>query len=280
MKSAKAGRPMHKSVQKEIQGLLDAFLVPESLDLVAKSMFKRNKNIPSDKWSTLNRLIMMRHGSFDARGPKAWLSVNRRPEKGGFFFILAPVMITKEVENPKTKKMEKEQFCIGFKPIMVWPYEKTSGENVDYGLDEKLPEFLGKEVAEKWGIKVTQGFENPSYYAFFSPARKEIRMATKDQQTFFHELAHAADEKIQKKNFKRGQVMDQEIVAEFSAAILMRMCGLRSNDRSTYDYIDAYAKHHGKNAIDAVIPLIGRISKVVGLIAEESEKISTLRSGK
>lgn len=268
----KASKAMHVNVKKEIQGLLDAFLDPSSLDLVAKSMFRRNLNIPSDKWSALNRLIMMRHNSFDARGPKAWIQVDRRPEKGGYFSILAPVLIKKRIENPKPKQDPFEMICIGFRPILVWPVEKTSGKDIDYKVDQELPSFFGKEVAEAWGIKIKQAFENPSYYAFFSKEKKEIVMATADQQTFFHELMHAADSKIQS-GFKNGQDSKQEIVAEFGAAILMRMFGMKSNDRSTYDYIDTYAKYDGRSALDAVIPLINRISKAINLILSESDKV-------
>ena len=83
-------------------------------------------------------------------------------------------------------------------------------------------------------------------------------MATPDQGVFFHELIHAADEKIQGK-LKGGQEVSQEIVAEFGSAILMRMFGLKASERSTYDYIDSYAKVQGRNAIDAVIPLINSL---------------------
>lgn len=264
---------MHSSVQKEIQGLLDCFLSPDSLDLVAKSMFRRGLGLPSDKWSALNRLIMMRHQSFDARGPKAWMSVGRKPEKGGYFSILAPIIIKKK--NPLYPGVNQDPvntICIGFKSILVWPVEKTQGDPIDYKADKELPEFHGKAIAEKWGIKIKQGFENPSYYAYFSPEKKEIVMATPDNQTFFHELAHAADEKVSGK-LKAGQDESQEIVAEFSAAVLMRLFGMKSNDKATFNYIDMYAKAQKKDAIDSVIPLISRISKVINLIMDESEKV-------
>ena len=171
------------------------------------------------------------------------------------------------------KVQDKDKtICIGFKSILVWPAEKTKGEPIDYKPDQELPEFHGAAVAEKWGIKIKQGFANPSYYAYFSPQKKEIFMATPDNQTFFHELAHAADEKVCGK-LKGGQDETQEIVAEFSAAVLMRLFGMKSNDKATFDYIDMYSKAQNKDVLDSVIPLVSIISKVINLIMYESEKL-------
>lgn len=266
-------------VRAEINGLIEMFKEPESLETIAKSMFRRGQDIPSDNWSILNRLIMMRHGSMDARGPKAWFKIGRKVMKGGSFCIIAPKMfqIPEKDENgnpilDSNGKEKKKVILVGFKPIPVWPVEQTEGEEVDYKIDKDLPEFMCKEVAENWGIKVKQTFDNPSFYAYFSPEKGEIVMATDNQQTFFHELCHCADAKVQGK-IKTGQDEVQEIVAEFGASVLMRMFGLKAGTKNTYEYVKKYADNLSKDPIDAVIPLVSRISKAIELILKENENL-------
>jgi len=265
-------------VRGEIEGLLKMFKEPESLETVAKSMFRRGIDIPSDNWSILNRLIMMRHGTFDARGPRAWFKVGRKVTKAGNFCIIAPKLWLKPVLDndgkpvlDKDGKEKKIPILVGFNPIAVWGVEKTEGKDVDYKVDKEMPQFLCEKVAKNWGMKVRQGFDNPSFYAYFSPERKEIVMATDDQQAFFHELVHAADEKVQGA-IKAGQDSNQEIVAEFGAAVLMRMFGLKAGTKNTYEYIDKYADNLKKETVDAVIPLVSRIGKAINLILDENEK--------
>jgi antirestriction protein ArdC len=267
-------------VRAEIEGLLKMFDAPESLETMAKSMFHRGVDIPSDNWSVLNRLIMMNHNTMDARGAKSWFRINRKVNKGGNFCIIAPRLIQVDetgsngepVIDKKTGKQKKRPVLVGFYPIPVWGVENTEGKDVDYKMDKKMPEFLCEKVAKAWDIDIKQGFDNPSFYGYFSPDRKEIVMATDSQVTFFHELCHCGDEKVQGK-LKPGQESTQEIVAEFGAAVLMRMFGLKYGTKNTYDYVKKYAEQQGRDAIDAVIPLVSRIGKVINLILEENERL-------
>jgi len=270
----------NEKVKGEIEGLLKMFKEPESLETVAKSMFRRGIDIPSDNWSILNRLIMMRHGTMDARGPKAWFKIGRKVLKGGNFCIIAPKLWLKPVldndgqpvldANGKEKKIP---ILVGFNPIAVWPVEKTEGKEVDYKMDKEMPKFLCEKVAKSWGLSIKQTFDNPSFYAYFSPTKGEIVMATENQQTFLHELAHACDEKIQGK-LKEGQEPLQEIAAEMAACVLMRMLGLKNiGTKNTYDYISKYADQMGKDPIDAVIPLVSRIGKIVDLILKTNDEV-------
>lgn len=267
-------------VRNEINGLIKMFQEPESLETVAKSMFRRGIDIPSDNWSILNRLIMMYHGTMDARGAKAWFAIGRKVLKNGSFCIIAPriIQIVEKDSNgvpvldPKTLKEKKRPLLIGFYPIPVWPVEQTEGKEVNYKMNKEMPQFLCEKVAKKWGLEIKHTFENPSFYAYFSPTRKEIVMATDSQQSFFHELCHCADEKIQGK-LQKGQEPLQEIAAEMSAAVLMRMFGLKCGTKNTYDYVSKYADQIGKDPEDAVIPLISRISKIVDLILKTNDEL-------
>lgn len=268
----------NEKVKGEIEGLLKAFKEPESLEIVAKSMFRRNAEIPSDDWSPLNRLIQFAHGTMDARGPKDWFKIGRKVLKAGNFCIIAPKLWLKPVLDndgkpvlDKDGKEKKIPILVGFNPIAVWPVENTEGKEVDYKMDKEMPKFLCEQVAKSWGISIKQTFDNPSFYAYFSPEKKQITMATDSQQTFFHELSHSADEKIQGK-IKNGQDANQEIVAEFSAAVLMSMFGLQAGTKNTFEYISRYADNLKKEPVDAVIPLVSRIGKIINLILDENEK--------
>jgi len=261
----------NEKVRIEIEKVLEAFKKPDSLEFVAKGFFKRGTEIASDNWSILNKLIMMVNGTSDARTFQQWKSINRFPKKGSHaFFIFAPILVPDDkAENKDDKKKMK---LVGYRTIPEFKYESTEGDPVNYNPDKELPVFCGSKLAEKWGITIKQGFENPLYYAFYSSTKKEIVIASDSQQTFFHEISHAADEKITG-TIKGGQNPSQEIVAEFSAAVLMNIFGLKAGTANTYQYIERYAKQLGKETIEAVIPLIGKISKVINLIINESNEL-------
>lgn len=266
-------------VRAEIVGLIEMFKKPESLETVAKSMFRRGVDIPSDNWSFLNRLIMMNHNTFDARGPKAWFKIGRKVKKGGNFCIIAPKLWMKPEVDKNGKpvldndgKEKKIPILTGFRPIPVWAVEETEGAEVDYKINKEMPKFVCEDVANSWGIEIHQGFDNPDFYAYFSSTEQKIVMATDSQQSFFHELVHAADEKVQGK-IKDGQEPLQEITAEFGAAVLMNMFGLKAGTKNTFDYVRKYADNLGKDPVDAVIPIISRIGKCIELILKENERL-------
>lgn len=271
-------------VHQEITQLLFKFEQPDSLDFIAKTMFTRGVDIPSDNWSLLNRLIMMAHNSTDARGYKAWMKSGRKCEAGKSFYILAPRMrrFKKKDESGDDKVVS---FCNGFYPIVVWPYEGTTGdEPIDYKPDQELPDFQCKEVADQLGIKVTQGFKNTSYYGYYDPNKKEIMMATPSQQTFFHELCHAVDHKLLKKknkDLKGGQDPAQEIVAEFSSCVLMRMFGLKAetSDKAAFKYIESYSKKMKRKTIRGVAELLPRIEGIIKYVVEKNNELVQLQEG-
>jgi len=267
-------------IKATVDTLLEQMKNPDSLEMVSKSMFRRNSEIPSDNWSLLNRMIMAINDTNDARTFNSWKKIERMVKKGSkAFYILKPKII-KESYSPKQFDTDGNEVkvikCVGFLPQPEFRYEDTDGEPVDYSADREMPEFLGKEVAEKWNLTVSQDFANPSYYAYYSPIKEQINMATDDQQTFFHELCHASDDRILKSQGKAlalGQDPVQEIVADFASCVLMHMVGLKASSASTYSYVKRYAVQLNKDVVDSVIPLVNRIGKVVDLIVKEMDAI-------
>jgi hypothetical protein len=93
---------------------------------------------PCDKWSLGNKILMILHGTSDARGYKQWAKVRRHVKKGAKAFrILAPNTKKKgnTVVDEETgeEKEEVHNIITGFRFIPVFRFEDTEGK--------PLPEF-------------------------------------------------------------------------------------------------------------------------------------------
>lgn len=211
---------MNKKVNQVLDKIVEKFKsgeIPEAVALASYPIV----DIPSSKWSFTNRTLMFLSGTGDARGFRQWKQVNRWVKKGAkAIYILVPCL-KKEIDEETGE--EKDILCF-FKPSPVFMYEDTEGEKLDYENIE-LPSLPLLDKAEEWGISVKAIPGNYRCYGYYSPQRKEIALATSEEVTFFHELSHAAHDKV-KGGLKSGQNPFQEIVAELSAQAL---CILQSS---------------------------------------------------
>ncbi len=91
---------------------------------------------------------------------------------------------------------------------------------------------------------------------------KRIILATHEAQVFFHELAHAAHDRIAGK-LKGGQVPSQEIIAELTAATLSNLYCPEANLGFSYKYVKAYAKKSKKTVERACLAVINTTGKVL-----------------
>ena len=124
-----------------------------------------------------------------------------------------------------------------------------------------------------------KGMDNDNLvYVLINPVIWGKLTVKERRHVIFHELAHAAEELLYNDQ-EPGQVAAQEIVAEFSAVVLMRLFGLQSGTRNTYDYIKSYAESNEKDIIKVVAPFISRIDKVVNKILETNEKVTGMKVG-
>jgi hypothetical protein len=125
--------------------------------------------------------------------------------------------------------------------VPVFRVEDTEGEPLDYQKIE-LPELPLMELAKEWGISIKAIPGNYRYFGYFSQDRREIALATEEESVFFHELSHAAHERILGE-IKRGQDWRQEIVAELSASVLCKIVGKTSKHLgNSYRYIEGCTK--------------------------------------
>jgi hypothetical protein len=249
-----------KNALNQIVELFKTGNVPEKIALATLSA-----DIPSKKWSLCNRLLQMIGDTCDARGFKQWAEVNRQVVKGSkAIYILAP-MLRKIAAKEDT---EEKTICIGFRAVPVFRVEDTEGDPLPYQKQE--PPIL-LEVAEKFGLKVKFIPFLSSYYGYYSQKEKEIALASPDASVFFHELAHAAHDRIEN-GLKPGQDSKQEIVAELTAAVLCSMYGKTESMGFSYKYVESYAKRLGKTVEQACVSLLSTVDKVLHEILQYQDQ--------
>ena len=174
----------------------------------------------------------------------------------------------------KNKETEKEKVILaGFIVVPVFSVENTDGEPLE--VPELTPKELPPlfEVAQKWDIKIEwQSFQGEAY-GYFSPGRKEIVLATQDENVFFHELAHAAHQRVKGK-LNGKQDWKEEIVAELTASVLAHMYGKRTNDGASYQYIRSYAEKAGRDVQKACLRVISDVGRCVERVIQTKEETS------
>ncbi len=96
----------NKHIKEAMDTLLKMFN-EDNLPKVAKAVFK-GREIPSDHWSFLNRILMYLNDTEDARGFKQWQQAGRYVKKGSkAFYILAPMF--KKVIEEKNLRIRRDR---------------------------------------------------------------------------------------------------------------------------------------------------------------------------
>jgi len=255
---------MIEKVRIALQSILGRFESGDIPEAIAYSTFSIPK-IPAAKWSLLNRTLMFFAGTRDARGFRQWMEVGRHVKKGSkAFTILAPRFVKKQSEDEEDEK----RILAGFLAVAVFRVEDTEGQPLDYERME-LPEFPLIEVAQEWGVSVKAISGNYRYFGYFSPGENQISLATKEETVFFHELAHAAHERVLGQ-LKKGQDWKQEIVAELSAAVLCHVLGNTSRFLGNhYRYIESYAKEASLTPVQGCLKVMKDVESVLALILKK-----------
>ena len=248
--------------EQEIDRLLALFESGDIPEAVARVVIPP-LDVPAARWSLSNRLLTMLAGTADARGYRQWEEAGRHVEKGSrAFYILAPRF--KKMKDERTD--EEENRLIGFLAVPVFRCEDTDGEPLNHPpLEPPEPPPLA-EIAEAWGISVAYVPCYGGYCGRYSPGSNEIILATHQEATFFHELAHAAHGRF--KRLKSGQDWRQEVVAELTAAVLMRLFGKKNMDGTHYRYIRDYAEGAGKDVRKACLSVLSDVGKCLDLILD------------
>jgi hypothetical protein len=255
--------PSSDRIKEAMETLLKIFQ-EDNLDKVARAVF-RGGDVPADKWSFLNRVLMYLNDTEDARGFRQWKQAGRYVKKGSkAFYIIGPVTrkITAEisVESGETVREEK-QILAGFKAIPVFRFEDTDGAPVireDFKVN--IPcEFSG--IIQELGLKVQPVRFCGSAYGSYNLVSKEIRLASPEIEVFLHELSHAVDDRLT--GLRPGQRRDQEVTAEFSAAVIAHLMGYKIPLGNVREYIESYSFRE-------LMSCLARIEKIVSYVIERT----------
>lgn len=267
----------NQSAQKAIDRVLETFKKGKFPEAIKHVVFTPSNDIPLAKWSERNRMIAYMEYTGDARGFQQWKAAGRNVKKGATaIYILAPLAIKKtvEIEDKETGETKKEERIIitGFRDIPVFRMEDTEGKPIEYSsLDVHSLPF--NEVAKQWDINIVSGSFTGQYYGYYQDSKKEIVMATDSEQTFAHELCHAAHYRIDE-NAGSLPTWKKEIIAELSAATILSMAGKEySAIGDTFKYISHYAGKANMELFKAISEVMDTCLQVVKLIVSTAESI-------
>ena len=258
--SDKARAAMERVVDKFKSGNLSEIIEVARIELPADA--------PAANWSFSNRaLAYVQTGCIDNRNYGAWKKVGRQVKKGS-----SAAWIWKPCKYKKVdEKTGKEKWLMfGFTTTPVHPYTNTDPvpgrEDVALAYEPKEPPPLA-DVAQALGIKFSWQ-PTPSCYGWCKSDGTEIAAGTHDVKTFFHELAHAVDSRLNGEGgrLKGGQDAEQETVAEFTAAVLMEYYDLGDQSGNAWRYV----QHYADNPLDAVKKSLDRIGKIMAHVEDVS----------
>jgi len=242
-----------------LQRIVDLFKAGNIPKALSVATIPPQVGIPSAKWSLSNRLLQFLADTSDARGFRQWQEAGRKVNKGvKAFHILGPkARIVKETDE---NGQDTEKIIVaGFFAIPVFRAEDTDGEPLPY--EPSMPPPLA-DVAERFGLSVSYQTFASRYYGYYQGESKRIVLASHESKVFFHELAHAAHERVEGK-LAGGQVPSQEIIAELTAATLAQMYCPESNLGFSYEYVKSYAKKSKKSIERACLAVINTVGQVL-----------------
>jgi hypothetical protein len=256
-----------------LSAVLDLFSDPDRLPaMVAETVIlRKSSDAPIASWSLGNQLLCLLSGTADARGFKQWQAADRHVVKGARAIrILGPCKRTFSETDKVSGERVQRVIVTGFTGIPVFPVEVTEGapvERADYRPAVLPPLF---DVSARLGVSVSWVPFSSRYRGAFSPSAGAIMLASWDESTWFHELAHAAHERVlvaRGGSLKGGQQAGQEIVAEVCAATLCRLYGLEGSLPHCREYVESYTGEAGPAR--AAMRVLGDVQAVLGILLDE-----------
>lgn len=248
-----------KNVLDQILHAFESGQIPEAIKIVTFPMI----DVQCSHWSFNNRLILFLNGTNDARGFHGWKEVNRSVIKGAkAIYILVPCFKKKVNEDTG----DEERYLTYFKTAPVFRVEDTEGAPLSYE-EIELPPLPLIERAKEWVINVKAVAGNTRYYGYYASTRKEIGLASPEESVFFHELAHAAHERVVGSLRDRDKSL-KEIVAELSSISLCKIAGKTADATlgNSYQYIAHYASKLKMNPHKACLKVLAEVEQVINLI--------------
>lgn len=265
-----------KNFDEAVQNIMELFReqsFPKQLSISIIRKSKEEPKIPSDKWSILNRMLMVMVGrTLDARTYKQWQSAERQVKKGAKSFpIIAP--ITKKIIDEETG--EEKVKLIGFRAMPVFPVELTDGKPLptfDY-TPAQIPLSTQKltKVIEKLGGTVKWAPICGNALGFYRPADKSITLSSPEFVTFAHEASHFVHDTIE--NILLVDQKKAEIIAELGASVLCEIVGEHGYEQQSYQYIKSYCRDKEPKAVlSAINSVLTTVEKIINIIISKLDQ--------
>ena len=279
----------NEKVKEQLYKIVNLFQtenIPKAIREVTFPLY----DVPSNKWSLSNRLLMFFSGTSDARGFRQWKTVERNVMKGSkAVHILAPNTYKSALcvcghtfRNQELKKAMGDLRCpkckayldlskikirvFGFRLICVFRKEDTEGKELEYE-NVAVPDIPLLDVAKTWGIDVKGMAFQGRYMGYYRAKDNIIALASPEEKTFFHELSHASQDRLGLLR-KEKQNTFNEVTAELSALVLAELVGKEEpNAGATYAYIKRYIGTNDKEEIGKyLIKILSDVEKIVNNI--------------
>ena len=114
------------------------------------------------------------------------------------------------------------------------------------------------------------------------PSKKVINLATTDETTFFHELAHAVDHHLRGDKMSPEHIEDgyegtkrqqkNEAIAELTSAVLARMYGIEVVNRSG-NYLKQYTENRKDSEVGPLcMGVMNEVGKILDFIFQEGSE--------
>lgn len=284
-------------VKEQLCKIVDLFQT-ENIPKAIREVTFPPYDVPSNKWSLSNRLLMFFGGTSDARGFRQWQSVERNVMKGSKAVrILAPNTYRSALcgcghmfRNQELKRTGVALRCpkckayidsskiktkvSGFRLISVFRKEDTEGKELEYE-NVAIPDIPLLDVAESWGIDVKGMAFQGRFMGYYRAKDSLIALASPEEKTFFHELSHASQDRLGLLR-KEKQNTFNEVTAELSALVLAELVGRENpNAGATYAYIKSYIGTDDKEEIGKyLIKVLSDVEKIVNNIITPTKSLS------
>jgi hypothetical protein len=265
-------KPYRRREQAEeaLRSVLELFESGEVPERIAQTVIARQTGTsPMVNWSLGNQLLAILAGTNDARGYRQWQDTGRHVRKGAkAFYILAPSTRKIREREAETGEQVERVAVVGFVGVPVFRFEDTDGaalEQPDY--EPSAPPPL-REVAGRLGVDVAYTPFLGDAHGYYQPGRDRVVLMSHDERVWFHELAHAAHQRVLQargQTLRGGQHARQEIVAETAAATLCKLYGLDGYLWHSAEYLNHYA---GKEAARAAMRILADVQAVLDVILD------------
>jgi len=287
----------NEKVKEQLHKIVDLFQT-ENIPKAIREVTFPPYDVPSNKWSLSNRLLMFFSGTSDARGFRQWQTVERNVMKGSkAVHILAPNTYRSAIcgcghrfNNQELKQSRGNVRCpkctayldrskirtkvFGFRLISVFRKEDTEGKELEYE-NVAVPDIPLLDVAEAWGINVKGMAFQGRIMGYYRAKDNVIALASPEEKTFFHELSHVSQDRLGLLRKERQNTFN-EVTAELSALVLAELVGREDpNAGATYAYVKRYIGTDDKEEIGKyLIKVLSDVERIVNNIIIPTEFLS------